>query len=108
MLAFPRFNPIDCAAAPVYVPENVSVPSVAVRFASVPPREIPEIVELVSPALSRVPEIVGVRVNAPAVGTTLTPRVCPLVVCVVVENVIAVAVVVPYPEPSAVRYVPAA
>lgn len=90
----------------MYEPENVSVESVAVRSARVPPREIPEIVELVRPALFRVPDTVGVNVSVPADGTTVVPRVKPLKEAVVVEKVIAVAVVDEYPEPRAVRYVP--
>lgn len=86
--------------------ELVSESNVVDETVTEPPREtpVPLIVmeELVSPVLSRVPEIVGVRVRAPAVGTTRIPRVCPLVVWVVVEKVTADWVVVEYPEPKAV------
>ncbi len=57
-----KFNPTVCAVPPLYEPENVSVPFVAVRLARFAPRAIPEMVELVNPALSNVPEIVGVKV----------------------------------------------
>lgn len=95
MFGFARFNPTVLAADPLYADENVRVESVAVKSARFPPRATPEIVELVRPAFPSVPETVGVRVNAPAVGTTVVPRVRPLNDAVVVENVIAVAVVVP-------------
>ena len=75
MFGFPRFKPIVLAVPPLYVPENESVLSVAERFARLEPRAMPEIVELERPALSRVPEIVGVNVSAPFVGTILIPRV---------------------------------
>ena len=81
----------------------MSVESVAVSAPSVPPREIPEIVELVSPVLFSVPVTVGVSVSAPAVGTTVRPKVCPLYERVEVERVTEVAVVEAYPEPRAVR-----
>jgi hypothetical protein len=75
VLAFPRLRPIVLAVAPVYVPEKVRVESVAERLARVPPRAIPDIVELERPALSKVPDMVGVNVSAPFVGTTLMPKV---------------------------------
>ena len=49
------------------------------------------------------PDIEGVNVRAPDVGTKVPPRVKPLNVEVVVENVIAVPVVVAYPLPNAVK-----
>ena len=45
VLALPRFSPTVLAVLPLYDPENVSVPLVAVRSARLEPREIPEIVE---------------------------------------------------------------
>jgi hypothetical protein len=75
VFALPRFSPIVLAVPPLYVPENVSVLSVAERLARFEPRDIPEIVEFVRPALSRVPVRVGVSVSAPAVGTTVRPSV---------------------------------
>ncbi len=45
MFALPRFSPTVLAVPPLYEPENVSVPSVAVRSARFPPSAIPEIVE---------------------------------------------------------------
>jgi hypothetical protein len=75
VLAFPRLRPTVLAVPPLYVPEKVRVESVAEKFARLEPRATPLIVELVSPALSRVPLIVGVNVSAPFVGTTFTPRV---------------------------------
>lgn len=107
MFGLDKFSPTVLDALPSYALEKVSVPSVAVSAPSVPPSEIPLIVELVSPVLSRVPEIVGVNVNELVVGTIFNPSVCPLVVCVVVANVIVEAVVVEYPEPSAVIPPPA-
>ncbi len=47
MLALPRLSPIVLAVPPLYAPENVSVPSVAVRLARLDPSATPEIVELV-------------------------------------------------------------
>ncbi len=102
-LALPRFRPTVLATAPLYEPEKVSVPLVAVKSAKFPPSEIPEIVELVSPELFSVPDIVGVTVSAPADGTIIIPVVRPLNDPVVVEKVTAVAVVDAYPEPSVVR-----
>ena len=58
----------------MYVPADVS-PDPAVRALSVPPSDIPLMVELDSPALSSVPDSVGVNVNAPAVGTIVRPSV---------------------------------
>jgi hypothetical protein len=75
VLAFPRLRPTVLAVPPLYVPENVRVPSVAEKFARLEPRAIPLIVEFVRPALSRVPDIVGVKVRAPFVGTIRIPRV---------------------------------
>jgi hypothetical protein len=46
-----RLRPIVRAVAPVYVPENERVESVAERLASVPPRAMPEMVEFVREAL---------------------------------------------------------
>ena len=67
MFGLERFNPTVRAVPPLYAPENVSVESVAVRFARFDPSEIPLIVELVNPALLRVPVTVGVTVIAPPV-----------------------------------------
>lgn len=72
----------------MYVPENVSVESVADKLARLEPREIPEIVELVNPALLSVPEIVGVKVRAPFDGTIVCPTVRPLNERVEVESAI--------------------
>ena len=69
MLALVRFSPMVRAVDPLYVPENERVLSVAVRSARLEPSAIPEIVELVRPALFSVPDTVGVKVNAPALGT---------------------------------------
>ena len=80
--------PIVLAVAPVYVPEKVKVESVAERFARFPPSDIPEIVELVNPALLSVPVIVGVKVKAPADGTIVCPTVRPLNERVEVESAI--------------------
>ena len=55
MFALPKLSPIVLAVAPVYVPEKVKVPSVAVKFASVPPKEIPEIVEAAKSAIATEP-----------------------------------------------------
>ena len=44
-LALPRARPTVLAVAPVYEPEKVSVPSVAVRAPKVLPRAIPLMVE---------------------------------------------------------------
>jgi len=106
IFALAKFNPMVLAVPPLYEPENVSEELVAVRSARFPPRAIPEMVELVNPALFRVPDTVGVSVRAPADGTTVVPRVRPLNDAVEVENAIAVLVVVAYPEPRFVRYVP--
>ena len=59
-------------------------------MARVPPRETPEMVELVKPALSNVPDSVGVKVRAPAVGTIFIPIVSPFLTKVVVEKATAV------------------
>ena len=56
----------------------MSVAFVAVRSARLEPRAIPEMVEFVSPVLSSVPVILGVKVKAPAVGTIFCPTVRPL------------------------------
>jgi hypothetical protein len=102
VLAFPKLIPqSEMAPLPSY-DEPLSVESL-VNAASVLPSEIPEMVELVRPALSRVPEIVGVKVRAPAEGMMVIPSVCPLTVAVEVEKVIAAAVVEAKPEPSSVR-----
>ena len=68
MFELAKFNPqSEIADVPVYE-EPLRVESL-VRANSVPPKATPEIVEFVSPALSSVPETVGVKVNAPDVGT---------------------------------------
>ena len=107
VLALERFKPIVLAVLPLYVPEKVRVPLVAVRSPRFEPREIPEILELVRPVLLRVPETVGVNVRAPADGTIVCPRVRPLKERVEVEKVIAVAVVDAKPEPRVVMALPA-
>jgi hypothetical protein len=61
---------------------KVRVPFVAVRVASVPPKDTPEMVELVRPELLRVPVVEGVMVNAPPEFVTELPRVSPLNDCV--------------------------
>jgi hypothetical protein len=77
-----------------------------------PPEARPEYVrltlEFVRPELSRVPSIVGVKLSEPAAATIEFPNVRPLKEAVDVAKVIDVAVVVAHPEPSDVRYVPAA
>ena len=45
VFALPRLRPIVLAVPPLYAPENVSVPFVAVRSARLDPSEILEIVE---------------------------------------------------------------
>ena len=45
MFALPRLSPMSLAVLPLYVPENVRVPFVAVRLAKLEPSAIPEIVE---------------------------------------------------------------
>ena len=47
VLALPKLRPIVLAVAPVYVPEKVSVLSVADKLARLEPRAMPLIVELV-------------------------------------------------------------
>ena len=93
MFGLERLSPTVLAVEPLYEPENVSVESAAVSAFRVPPNEIPEIVEFVRPVLSRVPENVGVRVSAPFDTVNVLASVRPLNDCVLVENVIAVAVV---------------
>lgn len=78
LFALARLRPTVCAAAPVYEPENVSDPFVAVRAPSVPPRATPEIVEFVRPALLRVPVRDGVNVWVLPEPTIVTPVVRPL------------------------------
>ena len=71
VLEFARFNPTVCALPPVYDPENVSVPLVAVRVASVPPSETPLMVELASIPLVIAPVPM---VNAPLLFERPAPR----------------------------------
>jgi hypothetical protein len=75
------------------VPEKERVASVAVRLPREPPRAMPEMVEKVKPALSKVPVKVGVKVRAPEEGMMVKPIVSPLRVRVEVLKVIVVAVV---------------
>ena len=63
-----RLRPMVWAVEPLYEPEKVSVELRAERFARLEPREMPEMVELVSPVLFRVPVMVGAKVRAPPVG----------------------------------------
>lgn len=51
VFALARLRPIVLAVLPLYVPENVRVPSVAVRLPRLEPSAIPEIVELANIAL---------------------------------------------------------
>ncbi len=51
MFGLERFSPTVLARPPLYAPENVSVPSVAVRSARLDPSAIPEIVEFCKDAL---------------------------------------------------------
>ncbi len=93
MFGLDRLSPTVLAVPPSYEPENVSVPLVAVSAPSVPPSEIPLIVELVRPELFRVPDIDGVSVRAPLDTVNVFASVRPLNDCVDVENVTDVAVV---------------
>jgi hypothetical protein len=68
VLAFPRLRATVCAVPPLYEPENVRVPLAAVRLARLEPSATPLMVELVRPALLRVPVQVGVMVSAPFVA----------------------------------------
>ena len=67
-----------------------------------------EVAPVPPPATVSVPDVLGVNVSAPFEGTIVSDEVRPFVVLVVVENVMAVAVVEAYPEPRAVRYEPGA
>ena len=71
MLGFARLRPTVCARFPLYDPENVRVPLVAVSALSELPRAIPLMVELVRPVLSNVPVTVCVNVSAPAAAVTV-------------------------------------
>jgi hypothetical protein len=75
------------------------------RETAPPPVRIPEeftvMDELVRPALSSVPDTVGVKVKEFVVGTMRIPSVRPLAKIVEVANVMALAVVVDHPLPSA-------
>jgi hypothetical protein len=53
--AFVRFKPMVRAVEPLYVPLKVRVASVAERLANEEPREMPEMVEFASSALSICP-----------------------------------------------------
>ena len=100
----PTFKTIFLAVPPLYVPEKVRLESPAVKLAKFEPKEIPEIVELVSPVLSSVPVIVGLNINAPAVGIIVCPKVSPLNAVVDVENAMVFWVVVAYPEPKDINF----
>jgi hypothetical protein len=79
VLAWPRLRPMVRAVPPLYVPLNVRVPSVAERLARLEPRAMPEMVELVRPALLRVPVMAGVpSVNVPPEFVTVCEMVRPL------------------------------
>ena len=103
LLALAKLRPTVRAVPPLYEPEKVRLPSVAVRVFKFEPRAMPEMVELVRPALFKVPERVGVTVRAPDDGTIFWPTVKPLKERVEVEKATAVAVVEAYPEPRAVK-----
>ena len=49
VFAFARLSPTVCAVLPLYEPEKVSVPFVAVRALRLEPSAMPEIVEFRSP-----------------------------------------------------------
>jgi hypothetical protein len=119
-LALPRFREIVPDAPPTTLPNvpeyDRDAPIVGVDVATdcrapvpAPYIRLPEVNDCapVPPPLTvSAPDTVGVNVNAPAVGTMFCPNVRPLNVVVVVENVIAEAEVVAYPEPKAVKVPP--
>lgn len=92
---------------PVEIGSDVASVRLKAGVASVPPSasETPpnETVELVRPALLRVPVSDGVSVRAPFEALTVRPVVRPLNAVVDVENVTVVPVVELYPFPRAVR-----
>ncbi len=69
--------------------------------------EVNELAPVPPPLTVSVPDTDGVNVRAEVDGTIVCPNVRPLNDVDVVENVIAVPVVVAYPLPNPVRYVPA-
>lgn len=98
LLAFPVLRVTVRAVEPSYEPENVRDEFPAVSAPRVPPRLTPEIVELVSPALFKVPVMVfGATVKVPPELVTLLESVRPLkVVADEVARVIAPVCADPY------------
>lgn len=101
VFAFPIFKAQSLTAAlPLYeVPLSDPLTVCAFRLL---PRDMPEMVEFVSPVLSSVPVTVGVNIRAEALGTIVCPKVSPLKLFVVLEKVMVAPVVVAKPDPREV------